>query len=46
MYNVTPPKEIEPETADYRDETLQLSHQFISHTSDAKSTSHGNCAAK
>ena len=27
-------------------ETLQLSHQLISLTSDAKLTSHGNCAAK
>ena len=27
-------------------ENLQLSYQFISHPSDAKSTSHGNCAAK
>ena len=25
---------------------LQMSHQFISHTSDTKSTSHGNCVAK
>ena len=35
-------------TSDHRfsAETLQLGHQFISHISDAKSTSHGNCAAK
>ena len=36
----SPPLEIEPTTTDCRAETLQLSH-----TSDAKLTSHGNCAA-
>ena len=30
---------IEPVTTDCGAETLQLSHQFISHASDAKSTS-------
>ena len=33
-------------TSYHRSETLQLSHQFISLTSDAKLTSHLNCAAK
>ena len=37
------PPEIEQATTDCSAETLQLSHQFISYTSDAKSTSHGNC---
>ena len=32
-------------TSDHSTETLQLSHLFISHVSDIKSTSHGNCAA-
>ena len=41
----SPLLEIEPTTTDCSAETLQLSHQFISHTSDAKLTSHGNCAA-
>ena len=38
--------EIEPATTDRSAETLQLSHQFISHTSEAQSTTHGNCPAK
>ena len=32
-------------TSDLFAETLQLGQQFISHTSDAKLTSRGNCAA-
>ena len=28
-------------TSDHSAETLQLSHQFVSYTTDAKSTSHG-----
>ena len=39
------PLEIEPATTECRNETLPLSHQFTSHIIDAKSTSHGNCAA-
>ena len=39
----SPPLEIKPVTTDCRAETLQLSHQSISHTSDAKLTSHGIC---
>ena len=35
--------EIEPATTDCSAETLQLSHQFISHIIDAKLASHGNC---
>ena len=41
----SPPLEIKLETTDCKAETLPLSHQFISHTSDAKLTSHGNCMA-
>ena len=41
----SPPLEIEPATIDCRAKTLQLSHESISHTSGAKLTSHGNCAA-
>ena len=41
----SPPLEIKPATTDGRAETLQLSPQSISHTSDAKLTSHGNCTA-
>ena len=37
--------ETEPATTDCRAKTLQLSQQFISHTSDVKLTSHRNCAA-
>ena len=40
-----PPQEIKPVTTDWRAETQQLSHQSISHTCDAKLTSHGNCTA-
>ena len=40
-----PPLEVEPATTDCSAETLQLSHQFISHTSDSNITSHGNCTA-
>ena len=39
----SPPLQIEPVTTDCRAKTLQLSHLSISHTSDAKLTSHGNC---
>ena len=38
----SPQLEIEPATTDCRAETLQLSQQFISLTSDAKLTRHGN----
>ena len=41
----SPPPEIEPVTKDCSAEKLQLSPQFISHTSDAKLTSYGNCTA-
>ena len=37
--------EIEPATTECRAKTLPLNHQSTSHISDAKSTSHGNCAA-
>ena len=40
----SPPLEIKPATTDFRAETLQLSYQYLSHTSDAKLTRHGNCA--
>ena len=36
---------IEPATTECRAETLLLSYQSTSHTSDTKSTSHGNCSA-
>ena len=42
----SPPLEIEPATTDSRAEIPQLSHQFISHTSDPKLTSHGNCSGQ
>ena len=38
----SPPLEIKPATTDCRAETLLLSQQFISHTSDAKLTSYGS----
>ncbi len=41
----SPPLEIKPVTTECRAETQSLSHQFISNTSDAKPTSHSNCAA-
>ena len=41
----SPPLEIKPATTDCWAETLQQSHLSISRTSDAKLTSHGNCAA-
>ena len=41
----SPPLEIEPATTECRAETLPLSHQSESHTSDAKSTNHGNRTA-
>ena len=41
----SPLLEIEPATTDCWAETLQLSQQSISHTSDTKLTSHGNCAS-
>ena len=39
------PLEIKPATTEYRTETLTLRHKFTLHTSNAKFTSHGNCAA-
>ena len=39
------PLEIELTTTDCTTETLQLSHQFISHPKGTKSTIHGNCTA-
>ena len=41
----SPPLEIKPATTECRAETLQLSHQSTSYTSDAQPTSHGNCTA-
>ena len=41
----SPPLEIEAATTDCRAESLLLSHESILHTSDAKLTSHCNCAA-
>ena len=41
----SPPLEIEPANTDCRAETLQMSQQPISHTSNVKLTSHGKCAA-
>ena len=41
----SPPLEIEPVTTEYRAETLPLSYQSTSYTSDAKLTSYGNCVA-
>ena len=38
------PLEIKPVTTEYRAENLPLSHLSTSHTSDAKLTSHCNCA--
>ena len=45
VYAVISPLEIEPSTTKCRAETLPLSSQYTSHTNDATSTSHGNCAA-
>ena len=39
------PLEIEPATTECRAEKLPMSHLSISHTSDTKSTSHGNIVA-
>ena len=41
----SPPLEIEPAIVDCWAETLQLIHEFILHTRDAKLTSYGNFAA-
>ena len=41
----TPPLEIEPVTTEYRAKTLPLSYWFTLHTSNAKLTTHGKCAA-
>ena len=46
QWSPPPPQEIETATTKCRAENLPLNHQSTSHTSDAKSTSHGNCAAK
>ena len=41
----SPLLKIKPATIECRAETLPLNHQSTFHTSDAKLTSHGNCAA-
>ena len=39
----SPSLDIEPATSECKTETVPLSHWSTSHTSDVKSTSHGNC---
>ena len=41
----SPPLDIKPAITECSAETLPLSQQPTSHTSDTKSTSHGNCVA-